>query len=357
MARTGRPTLQDVASRAGVSIGTASSVFSRHQPVAPRTREAVLCAAAQLNYQPRSRPAGSSVPGLTSVAVLARPVHFPAEANPFYSQVLLGVRRAAAELGITVELEALNSAGTSAMNGTDKLPLLLLRREAVEGVLVFGRISPRLMERILATGVACVLVDHTIRELPVDSIRADDRLGAMLATEHLIKLGHREPVPALITGPHDLAPAADRNAGYRAALAAHGLQPDPQYIRQVPGADVFGARQAMRQLLDLPKPPTAVYCWSDTAALGALQSLRERRVAVPRQCSVIGYDDIDMAAVSTPALSTVHVNRPLLGAQGLWHLVQRIRQPDLPRRITHVDVQLTVRATTAPPLRSALATR
>ncbi|GAA3240779.1 LacI family DNA-binding transcriptional regulator [Dactylosporangium siamense] len=343
MRSSGRPTLQDVATLAGVSIGTASSVFSRRQPVAARTREAVLGAAAQLGYRPRPRFGAPDVPGLQTVGLLARPIHYPGPTNPYYSVVLQGAQRAAADLGLTMTYEALPVDGAGAA-----LPLVV-RRRAAQGLLILGWVHPRLLERIVATGIPCVLVDHTAEGLPVDSVRADDARGAALATKHMIRLGHRDPPPALITGPTDLLPIADRYAGYRAALHASGVTLDPRYVRRAPDAEPYGGRLAMHQLLDLPRPPTAVFCWSDTAAIGALQSMRERQIAVPRQCSVFGFDDIDLAGHTSPALTTVRVDKRLLGAQGIWHLVQRIREPQLPPRLTYVDVQLALRESVAPP--------
>ncbi|WP_410813865.1 LacI family DNA-binding transcriptional regulator [Micromonospora sp. 067-2] len=343
MRSSGRPTLQDVATLAGVSTGTASSVFSRRQPVAARTREAVLGAATQLGYRPRPRIGATEVPGLRTVGLLARGAHYPGPTNPRHSAVLEGAQRAAADLGLTTIHEPLPADGPHA-----DLPLVV-QRHAAQGLLILGWIQPRLLTRIVATGIACVLVDHTVEGIPVDSVRADDARGAALATEHLIRLGHRDPAPALITGPDDLLPIADRYAGYRAALHANGVGLDPRYVRRTPDVGPYGGRLAMRQLLDLPRPPTAVLCWSDTAAIGALQSLRERQIAVPRQCSVFGFDDIDLAGHSSPALTTVRVDKRLLGAQGIWHLVQRIREPQLPPRLTYVDVQLILRDSVAPP--------
>jgi DNA-binding LacI/PurR family transcriptional regulator len=342
MSSTGRPTLQEVATLAGVSMGTASSVFSQRQAVADHTRAAVLRAAAELGYRPRRRLGALDVRGLTTIGLLARPANYPGPANQYAATVFQGVQQAAADLGLTVVYELMPPA-----DGGAGLPMMVQRAE-VQGLVILGDIDARVLTRLLRARLPCVLVDHTVDEPSVDSVRADDRKGGLLATDHLLKLGHRSPVPALIVGPSDHGPSRDRAAGYRAALAASGLKLQPAYVRQLGSMDMAGGRAAMRDLLGLPHPPTAVFCGNDTTAVGALQLLRERRLPVPRRVSVVGYDDIDLTTTTSPALTTVRVDKHLLGAQGVWHLVQRIRQPHLPRRITYADVQLTVRASTGP---------
>ncbi len=336
MRSMGRPTLQEVAKLSGVSMGTASSVFSKRQPVAERTRETVLRAAAELGYRPRHRTGTPDIQGLSTIGLLARSNRYPGPRNQYCATVLQGAQRAAADLGLTITYEVF-----SPDSGAVRLPLMVERKE-VQGLLVLGGIDTRLLERILQAGVACVLIDHTVDELPVDSVRADDRRGGVLATEYLLRLGHRNPVPAFL-GSSDTITGRDRAAGYRGALAAAGHLSDPAYMREASDAVVGAARRAMNELLDLPRPPTAVFCASDTGALGAMQALRDRRMPIPGKCSVVGFDDIDLAMNAVPALTTVRVDKHLLGAQGVWHLVQRAGQPQLPRRVTYADVHLTVR--------------
>ncbi len=332
MSENGRPTLRDVAARAGVSIGTASSVFSRRQQVAPHTRAAVLDAASALGYRPRLRAADPIPAGLPTVALLVS-----AGSEQLLSPVLLGAQEAAEGFGLTVTAETIVVAETP-----EDLPPTV-RRPETQGVLVLGALEPRLLELIVQTRIPCVLVDHVVAGLAVDRVGVDEARGGFLATEHLIKFGHRDPAPALITGPPELGTAARLAAGYRSALAAHGLSVDSDHVRQC-DSDGSGARETMLELLSLAQPPTAVFCWSDLAALAAMQALQEQGVAVPQQCSVIGYGDFE----STAMLSTVRVDRQLLGTQALWHLAQRIRHPDLAPRLTMIDVEVIARSSTAP---------
>ncbi|MEQ7005842.1 LacI family DNA-binding transcriptional regulator [Actinopolymorpha sp. B17G11] len=338
-----RPTLREVAERAGVSIGTASGVLSDKGSASRETKAAVVAAAEELGYtrRPRqsTRAAGSA---LTTAGILARRLHFPSPGNPFYMEVLNGAQRACADLGIALTLETVEDADDR------QLPLIVARRQA-QGLLILGSLDDRFIRRLLDAGTPCVTVDHTVEDLPVDCVRSEDEHGGYLATRALLDLGHTDPPPAMIVGLPELRPLADRVAGYRRALAERGLRVPPRYVQRSADLSFPAGRVAMDQLLDLPTPPTAVFASNDSTALGALEALRTRGIAVPEQCSVIGYDDMEMASHSPPPLTTVHVDIDLLGAQGIWHLVQRVAAPAMTRRVTCLGVRLVTRDSTAPP--------
>ncbi|GAA4206465.1 LacI family DNA-binding transcriptional regulator [Microbispora amethystogenes] len=336
---TGRSTLKEVAERAGVSIGTASAVFAGKTWVSPATGSVVRRAAEELGYRPRARrPAETGMIGFVSwVSELFSP------GNLYYAPVVYGAQQACAELDLSMTYEVIQPRG-------DRLPLCVERGQ-VAGLLVLNVGASRdYLARILDAGVSCVLLEHAVIDLPVDYVRHDDETGGYLATRHLIGLGHTSPPPAIITAGAHIVPAAQRLAGYHRACAEHGLTPDPAYVR--PGD--FTARtgyEQMTALLDLPVPPTAVFCANDLSAFGALDALRERGLRVPGDVSVIGYDDVAMAAHASPPLTTIASDKELLGAQAVWHLVQRVRRPETTSRDTMLGVRLVERRSTAPPHR------
>lgn len=333
-----RPTLRDVAEQAGVSVGTASGVLTGRGSAAERTRQVVLDAAETLGYRRHRRdPIVSS--RVQTIGIIARAVHYPSQANPFYMAVMNGAQRAAAARGITLASEIIQP-------DRDELPLLVSRRQ-VDGLLILGYLDHDQIARLVAAGQPCVTIDHTSDHPLVDSVRADDRRGGYLATAHLIELGHTDPPPAIIVGLEELRPIAERLAGYRQALADHGLRFSARAVARAPDLSISGGQRAMRSLLDLTRPPTAVFCSNDSTALGALAALRDRGLASPADCSIVGYDDIDMAAHSAPPLTTIDVDQELLGAQGVWHLLQRAEWPQMPRRDTTVAVSLLERGSTA----------
>lgn len=337
-----RATLREVAVRAGVSIGTASGVFTSNPSVSDQAREAVLGAAAEIGYHPRRRPFQALANGITTIGLLARAEHYVGPANPFYGPVLYGAQSAIAELGLSLVVETLHDRELNA----NHTPLVVQRRQA-QGLLLAGPIDPDYIAMLLSAGAPCVVIDHRAEELPVDCVRADDHQGGYLATRHLIDLGHRDPPPAIITGPATSYSVMTRLKGYRHALSEAGLSADPRYVR-AGRLTAESGREAMAALLDLPVPPTAVFCGNDNTALGAIDLLRDRGVAVPRDFSVIGYDDIAMAAHSVPGLTTIAVDKELLGMQAVWNLVERLRLPRMGVRDTRIGVHLVRRNSTGP---------
>lgn len=338
-----RATLREVAERAGVAVSTASGVFSRKTFVAPGTRALVLAAAEDLGYRPKHFTLLPS-PGareVTTLGVLTRWSHQNSVANPFFGPVLQGVEQACAKIGITVAFEVVG-------DRAPELPMLI-KRGLVQGLIAVSAHEPQYLRELLDTGVACVLVDHSVEEPSVDTVRDDDERSGYAATRHLLEAGHTRPAPAMIAGPTPMTSIAERVVGYRRALNEFGVAFEPGYLLHDVELNPSGGRAAMARLLDLPVPPTAVFCSSDTVAIGALATLAERGIAVPDQVSIIGHDDIDLAAHTSPPLSTMHVDKRLLGAQAVWHLVQRLENPDLAIRETRLQVSLVRRQSVGPP--------
>ncbi|WP_410813860.1 LacI family DNA-binding transcriptional regulator [Micromonospora sp. 067-2] len=339
-----RSTLRAVAERAGVSIGTASAVFSDKTWVSAGARAAVRSAADELGYRPRSRrtPAAAA-PLVSSIGFVSQISAMFVPTSPYFASVLFGAQQACARLHISTSYEVFDPA-------TGGLPLSVQRRQ-VGGLLVLSHTSDRdFLGRIVDTGTPCVLLEHEVTDLPVDYVRHDDEAGAFQATAHLLDLGHTDPVPAIITGQAEVLPAQARLAGYRRALTERGLTERPEYVRRSNFDTATGAAR-MAELLDLGQPPTAVFCANDESALGALETARSRGLRVPQDVSLIGYDDIAMAAHTVPPLTTMAADKELLGAQAVWHLLERIQQPRLSSRDTSLAVRLVNRASTAAPRR------
>jgi DNA-binding LacI/PurR family transcriptional regulator len=336
-----RSTLRDVAQRAGVSVGTASGVFTSNSSVSDEARAAVIAAASEIGYHPRRRQAKEVGTGVTTFGLLARAEHYVGPSNPFYGPVLYGAQGAVGELGLSLVLETLQDE-----TSPQQIPLIVERRQA-QGLLLAGYVAADYITAILRTETPCVMIDHHAAGLPVDCVCADDRQGGYLATTHLLDLGHRDPPPAIITGPSTSTSIEARFQGYRYALTEAGIAIDKSLIREGRLTAESG-RDEMQALLDLPTPPTAVFCCNDNTALGAIDMLREKGVAVPEEFSVIGYDDIAMAAHSVPRLSTMAVDKEHLGMQAVWNLAQRIRHPTMSVRETRLRVHLVERNSTAP---------
>jgi LacI family transcriptional regulator len=175
---------------------------------------------------------------------------------------------------------------------------------------------------------------------------SDNPRGAALAVEHLHDLGHRRI--ATITGLIETRPGADRLKGYRVALRARGLAFRDEYVAY---GDFYveSGQQAMNRLLDLDEPPTAVVCASDLMALGAIRAVAERGLSVPRDVSIVGFDDIQLAGHVQPPLTTLRQDKARLGAEAGRALTRLMAADVAAAEAVTLPVELVVRASTAAP--------
>jgi LacI family transcriptional regulator len=333
-----RITTHDVAAKAGVSQPTVSLVLSRNARarVAPETRARVLQAAAELGYRPnvvarslvqrRSYALGIIVPDLR---------------NPFFADVISGAERVAVAEGYATLL-------CEASLTPAERHLETLQGRLIDGVIIDSLGAASLPEGVLE-GLNVVLIDEPSERWPGV---ASDALGAgRLAAEHLLALGHRR---VGFVGPAvDVHGFRMRERGFVAALRAAGLAVDSAHLRRTP-ATVEGGRQAMRALLALPAAarPTALFCANDLLALGALKACSAAGVRVPTELSIVGCDDIEMATLVTPELTTIAVPARELGARAARLLIRAIgADAPPPRPGRALPVKLVARGTTAAPPR------
>ncbi len=329
----GRIGLRQVAERAGVSLATASNVFAAKPWVSAGIRDEVLAAAAELRYQPRRR--GTSEPTAVSMLGFVLRNNTALESDPFYSDLLRSAENACALRGLSLA----HARVPVDASRIEELPPMILRRQ-VQGLVVVGVFRPRFYALLQQVHLPWVSLDHFDEALPTDCVTGSDETGGYLATRHLLELGHRSPPPAMLAPDSDRAngPNADsRWHGYRRALAEFRVPYDERYV---PRTELG---PAMATLMGIARPPTAIFCWNDPAALFAMNVLRERGIVVPGECSVVGYDDIYLATSTVPALTTVRVDRQLMARQSVANLLERIAEPDLSPRHTSVAVTLVKR--------------
>ncbi|MGC3002396.1 LacI family DNA-binding transcriptional regulator [Streptomyces sp. G35A] len=344
MARTGSasvaagPTLAVVAREAGVSVPTASKVVNGRQDVAPETRRRVTEALDRLGYVRRPRFDGARAPGLVDLVVQSL-------GDAGAGAVLHGAEEAAHEAGLEIVVSAAPARTRDGRPERGWLDRLVLRGSS--GVL-FHLTEPSGPQYawLEQHRVPFVLIDPVL-EPPagVVSVGAANWRGGVAATEHLLSLGHERV--AVIAG-HPRTPGGDaRVAGYRSALASAGVPERAEYVRHA-GADDT-ARDRMRELLDLPEPPTAVLVCSDRMALGVYEAVAERGLRVPDDLSVVGFDDLPGARWLAPPLTTVRQPLSEMAATALHLLLRMIdgHRPESTR--TELSTRLVDRASTAPP--------
>ncbi|MEV5319462.1 LacI family DNA-binding transcriptional regulator [Streptomyces sp. NPDC052687] len=336
---TAGPTLAVVAREAGVSVPTASKVVNGREDVAPETRRRVTEALVRLGYVRRPRFDAARTPGMVDLVVRSL-------ASSWSGAVLHGVEEAAHDAGLDVVVSAAlsrNRAGRPERGWLDKLSA-----RGSAGVLFD---LPELTEAqytwLEQHRIPFVMIDPLLEPPPgVVSVGAANWQGGVMATEHLLSLGHERI--AVLAGPRRTLCGGARLAGYRSALASAGLPHRPEYIRHT-GPDEAAARRQARELLDLPQPPTAVFACSDRMALGVYEALAERGLRVPDDLSVVGFDDLPEARWASPALTTVRQPVSEMAATALRLLV-RLMDGDRPESTrTELSTRLIARESTAAP--------
>ena len=329
------PTIADVARAAGVSVTTISHVISGNRPVSPKTQARVRAVIEELGYRPnpvartlrtqRSHTIGLVIPDIT---------------NPYYPVLARGLQDVTAEAGYHVFV---CSTDAQAERELEFVADLVERR--VDGLVVaaFGE-DPELLTIPAARGVATISLGARVDHPAVDVVETDDIDGAARATDYLIGLGHRRI--GLIAGP---LPIGERRiGGYRRALDAAGLPFAAELVQTGDWTRASG-RPAMRALAALGRPPSAVFCANDLMAIGALDAARELGLDVPGDLSVVGYDDIEAAALLTPALTTVLNPAHAAGEAAGRLLLERLSDARTERTVLHLPCPLIERESTTTP--------
>ena len=326
-------TMAEVAARAGVGIGTVSRVLSGSPNVSTRTRTKVLEAAESLGYQRSTRRADNHrSTGLVGVLV-------PFFDEPSTYERIRGIVSRLQPHGFEVVLFNVDSPD-SARSRIMEVP----RHPLLDGLVVISLpLKPEEGARLTSARFPTVLVDTVHPALP--SVRIDDRAGGRLATEHLIALGHERIAfigePA--RNPFGFVSSPLREEGFRLAMADAGLPVDRAKVRHGPHLRA-AARQFATELLVSAEPPTAIVAASDIQAIGVLEAAREQGIDVPRDLSIIGYDDIELA--SHVGLTTVRQSLYDSGQRGADMLLSLVTSRERNVFSEQLPLELVVRGTT-----------
>jgi LacI family transcriptional regulator len=331
-----------VARAAGVSIATVSRVLNDRPDVAPATREAVLNAVHELGFT-SNRNARSLSGGRTSLIGVKVPL---IEAE-YFARILAAVAEALLEHDLEVVL-----APTMHLRAQATTSLARLKHGTTDGaLLILPEESRDELAALVSSGYPFVVIDP-IEPLHdgVPAISAANAFGGRAATEHLLSLGHRRI--GIITGIPDWLSSVDRLSGYRSAFAAAGALLDPELVVESDWT-VEGGEAAAGSLLDRQAPPTAIFAVNDNMAVGVLRAARARRVRVPDDLSVVGFDDSFQSADVTPALTTVRQPLAEMGRMAVSLLVRLLDNRQVEGLHIELQTRLIVRESTAPPANDA----
>ncbi|WP_326699929.1 LacI family transcriptional regulator [Streptomyces sp. NBC_01754] len=324
--------IRDIAAEAGVSAATASRALTGKGRVSAATVERVRSVADRLHFQPSEIARSLSSGRSHSVGLIV-----PDITNPFFPELMAGAESAAKALGQTILLAAAPGAVSA------REDLRLLRSRGVDGFIVVGNpFASSAQLREAAGARPLVVVDRAESVTDISTVVSDHVEGATLAVRHLLALGHTRI--AHISGPSELDVTALRVSGYEREMRAAGLRP----VVVEGGFTADCGADAVCRLLDGPQPPTAVTTANDISAIGAMNAVFSRGGRVPEDLSVVGYDDIALAALVRPGLTTVAQEIGELGSRAVAEL-DRQMSGDLAVRTVPLRARLVERCTTRAP--------
>ncbi len=339
-----RANITDVAAEAGVHPSTVSRVLTGHAGTSVRaaTRERVLAAADRLGYRPSVLARSLRLQQTLTLGMLV-----PDITNPFFSSIIKGAEDAARERGYNLIL--CNSEDEPEREASC---LHALREHQVDGLLIASsQMADDTIGALRDEGYPFVLLNRATQGTGDLAVVVDNHAASVDAVGYLAALGHYRV--GHIAGPLNTTTGVARRDGYRAAVLRYGLADEPELLVEATAFSLEAGYAALGIMLEGAARPTAVFAANDMIAIGMLKRLRESGTTVPRDLSIVGFNDIPLAGLLEPALTTVRVPQLEMGVAGAHLLIDRLEgRPIGDVRLT-LPTELVVRASAAAPARTA----
>ncbi len=333
-----RVTIRSVADAAGVSMSTVSNVLSgRHEQMAVETRERVLAAIEQLNFQPNHVARSLATKRTATIGLIMGDV-----TNSLYPPVTVGAEEACRQAGYGLLL------ATAEDSASERRSVELMQAKRVDALVLFAisyfDVESNHLSAAQSAGMPVVAINRFLPEdTPLSAVWFDHQAGGELATRHLADLGHRRI--AHIAGPANRMTGIQRRQGYEAALTAAGIRIHPSLIAEGDYSFASGER-AMLTLWQ--ERPTAVFVAGDVMALGAMRALARLGVRVPDEISLVAFGNPDCVRYATPAITTIDLPVATAGRVAVELALRRMQRPE-EKEVRLLETSLLVRETTAPP--------
>ena len=332
-----RVTIKDIAKRADVSTATVSYVINDSRYVSPALKTRVLEAIEELGYYPDDNARSLRSKRTSTIGLIV-----PDNSNPFFAEIAKGVEDAGFEAGYTVIL-----CNSNAMLERELAYLEVLLSKRVDGMILFSTTTKlEQVDAIVRRGIPTAIFYREPGGLDVDTFILDNLQAGYQATSHLIELGHTEIAcirPLSLTNP-----SAQRVDGYKKALEDHGLMWREALMPQGNNL-ISGGEQAAWKLLESGQRFSAIFACNDAMAIGAMRALREAGFRIPDDISIVGIDDIILAAYSNPPLTTIASPKQEAGRLAVEHLLERINGiHEGGARNFILETRLIIRESTAP---------
>jgi LacI family transcriptional regulator len=333
------PTIKDVAKKANVSIATVSLVIHNHKKITPETRLRVNKAIKELNYHPSRSARGLASRKTGNVGFIVTDDHF-LRSEPFYTRIFLGTEFEARQDEYYILLTTVPAGEKENL----KLPRFVLERN-VDGIIVAGKIPEELINNLRKYNLPMAFVDYYPDTDNYPVVLIDNISGGMLATEHLVSLGHRKI--AFIAGDISHPSIYDRYQGYKNALEKAGIEPDRNLVIM---DENYPAREngynAAKRLAERTNDFTAVFTCNDAMAIGVMQFFKDKGYRIPEDISVIGFDDVEADLSLDPPLSTIRVPKVEMGVEVMRLMSDILNNvSDKPKKVL-VPVELVERKST-----------
>lgn len=327
--------MRDIAREARVSMSTVSHVLNGTRFVSPELRQRVLEAAERLGYRHNALARSLRTKRSHTLALV-----IPDITNPYYPEIARGVLQVADAAGYVTVL------CSSDRNPAKEVAILrALESRRVDGIIFNpSGFYPDQVSVLKSLRIPLVLLGSRVNDPAFDLVLTNPR-GAYEPVSYLIALGHRRI--GFIGGLHEISPRPRKYTGYVEALRDAGLPVNDDLITQGNYSQEAGYENA-RRLLSLLKPPTAIFAANDLMAIGAMVAVREAALAIPEDVSVIGFDDIPQASITTPRLTTVVVPKYEMGRTAAELLLRRIENPSAPFESVVLPHTLIVRESSGP---------
>lgn len=332
-------TIKDIARRAKVSHSTVSRALRGHGAIPSATAERIQRLALRMGYVPSAAARTLKTSRSHAVGVVVTNI-----ADPFLSEVVGGIEEVMLRAGYSLFLAAAHRE-----NAREHNVVRALAEHRIDGALICSsQINAADLAALEKFGVPLVLINNDVPGDFAHSISHDDEWGGRQVTRHLLSLGHRRL--AYLGNAASGQTNLDRYAGCRAEMAAQGVRAQPSWRLQGPNGRPDGGRMGAEAFLALSPRPTALFCFNDLMAFGALQRLRQSGLRVPEDVSVAGFDDVFVAEYADPPLTTFVQPKRQLGAEAAELMLTLLSgaAPPSPRAKT-MRGELLVRASTAPP--------
>ena len=332
--------IKDIAKAAGVSHATVSRALRDDPRISEQTKIRIRRIAVGMGYYPSAIARGLATGRTHTIGMVVTTI-----SDPFVAPIVQGTEQKALEEGYSVIL-----AQSEADPERELAAVRLMREHRVDGVIVTASRVGELYTPLLSElKVPVVLINNQKEGEYLYSIYVDDMAGAQMAVEYLVKLGHRKI--AYVGCPERPLSNRRRFEGYRTALELHGIEVDDRMVFQIPGMDDLNRGREAADLILAGEKPTAVFCYNDLTAVGVLKALRDRKVDVPGEVSLVGFDDIPLASMVCPTLTTVAQPKEKMGVKAMEMLLALISGEE--RENIVVRPRLVVRESTAEPAAAA----